>query len=882
MDPLRAGAELLFALVFVATLWRYVRHRDPVSRDVALAFSALGLFSLVEGTRIAFGATPDWLRLLVGVLLVFQPLLILHLVSLLRPVPRVVLAGSAIALIGTIGAALITRGSPFAGVAVAVAFVAIEALAAALLLAEARRRRGPGGARLALAAASTGLFASALIVAGLGAAGPSILGLANTTALGLLLVSALGYLVAFVPPRPIQRAWQARSIVSYVERLLADAARPVSEIWAGLARLARDVRGSGAVVLSHGPDGAATVIAAAGTALEPGTVIEPAEFAALEAAARDGDGSLSAVVSRLAASTGARFVSLVPLGDSPAVSILLLSSHRALFDESDEELLTTLGRHTIVVAQRRQALADQESLGLELAATADALRAASAAKSDFLAAMSHELRTPLSAILGFSELMRDSAEEANEVTVPVEWIEHIHRGGEHLLALINDVLDLAKVEAGLLDLHPESFHSSEVVDEVVSAVRPLAERKEIQLTVTGTGASVLADRGRLRQILYNLLSNALKFTPSGGQVVVAVDRADGQALISVTDTGVGIAGDDVERVFEEFRQVGDRAARQEGTGLGLALTRRIVEAHGGTIAVTSELGRGSSFTVTLPAGNEESARAVAAPPVPEVPMGGPTVVRAASHGAPRILVIDDDPSAVRLLREFLEPAGYAIDVAADGGTGIERALAGSPDAIILDLLLPGIDGWEVLRRLKSDSRTTAIPVIIATVIDEREVGLALGAVDYVVKPMKREALLEAMARHVPIGAASGLRVLAIDDDPAALDFIAAALEPSGIEVVATTDPYSAMDIARTGGFDAIICDVVMPEIDGFEVIHRLKSDPATARIPVLMCTAHDLDSADKARLGGHVLGIVAKGSEAREGLQRLVASAAAERRARVA
>jgi CheY-like chemotaxis protein len=285
----------------------------------------------------------------------------------------------------------------------------------------------------------------------------------------------------------------------------------------------------------------------------------------------------------------------------------------------------------------------------------------------------------------------------------------------------------------------------------------------------------------------------------------------------------------------------------------------------------SELGHGARFTVFLPT-TVPTADDAPAPAGPAVALDADSSAiayrRRETASAPgetppaaRILLIEDDASAVRLLRELLEPAGYIVDAVATGLAGIEAARTAPPAAILLDIVLSDIDGWEVLRRLKADHDLADIPVVVATVVDERELGLALGAVDYLLKPIDRDALLRAVRRCIPAGS-SPTRVLAIDDDAATLDFVAAALADEGIQVTATTSPHDALERARVQSFDLIVCDLLMPECDGFELIRALKADERSAHIPVLLCTAVNLSDADKARLNGQVAGIVAKGSDA--------------------
>jgi len=513
-------------------------------------------------------------------------------------------------------------------------------------------------------------------------------------------------------------------------------------------------------------------------------------------------------------------------------------------------------------------MAEQEALAGRLATTVEALRSASAAKSDFVASMSHEFRTPLSAIIGFSELMSTEPREGDHVSVPIEWVDHIQRGGQHLLALVNDVLDLARVEAGRLDLRLESVDVGLAVTEAVNGLRPLADRKNLRIETDARSMNVVVDRGRFRQILYNLISNAIKYTPDGGFIRVTVSRSADNVRVSVADTGVGIAPEDHPRVFEEFRQVGDPADRQPGSGLGLTVTKRLAEAHDGRIELVSARGQGSAFTLVLPASDDDIVAPATPGPVAAAPTPAERTVRIET-ATRDILVIEDDPSAVRLLREYLEGAGYRVRVASTGETGIDAALAQRPAAIVLDVLLPGIDGWEVLRRLKADRRVQEVPVVIVTVVEERDVGFALGAVDYLVKPVHRESLLGCLARYVaPAGSGDGpRRVLVVDDEPSALALIRGALEPEGVEVVTAQGGREALDWAEHGRLvDLVVCDLVMPDIDGFDVIAALKRNHRTSSLPIVVCTGHDLSADQKARLNGQILGIVSKGQDARVGL----------------
>jgi signal transduction histidine kinase/CheY-like chemotaxis protein len=867
VDLIALVVEAMFLVLFIATLVEYVRRRDPVRRDVMLVFSGLAVLFVLQVWRGLTGTVPVAVSIPAGVLLLLQPVFALHLASLVRGVARPILIGAAALIIVSILAAATVARGPVATVVALGSFIGVEALAATYLLVEARRRRGPAAVRMALAAIATALLAAAYLVVAGGAFGPDVRAATTPVAIGLAFLAALGYIVAFLPPPAMRRIWQSSATVAYGQRLIEGSAGSVESIWGGLADFAATMSAGAAAVIVRTETGGFEA-AASGMRLEA-TPVGAEELGALAV----GDGGpetevrwAGALASRLAARSGAQFVSAVQLtvpGGGPAAVLVILNRYRSLFHGSDLELLRALGAQTALMAERRAIVADQEQLGQRLAATVEALRAAAAAKSDFLASMSHELRTPLSAILGFSDLMRHEATAGDTVNVPIEWVQHIHAGGSHLLTLINDVLDLAKVEAGRLDLHPEPVDLAAAISESVSGLRPLAERKRLRVDVHATALTAMVDRGRFRQILYNLLSNAIKYTPDGGTITVESAGTATEVRVTVADTGIGIDIADQPHVFEEFRQVGDPATREPGTGLGLALTRRLVEAHGGGIELVSALGQGSRFIISFPVGESAAAS------VPSVEDGATVDVAGRSPAGLDILLVEDDPSAVRLLREYVEKAGYGLRVARDGETALAMAHSQRPDAVLLDVLLPGVDGWEVLRRLKADPDLGHIPVVIVTVVDEREVGMALGAVDYLLKPIQRERLLAVLARVTTAESAvgEGAVVLAVDDEPAGVELVRAALAPSGYRVVTASGGREALDRLHHERIDVVVCDLVMPEMDGFAVIKAMRDDPRTSDIPIVVCTAHDISDADRERLRGQILGVVHKGTDARNGLR---------------
>jgi signal transduction histidine kinase/DNA-binding response OmpR family regulator len=479
------------------------------------------------------------------------------------------------------------------------------------------------------------------------------------------------------------------------------------------------------------------------------------------------------------------------------------------------------------------------------------LKRAEEMEKRFLANMSHELRTPLNAILGFAELLIDNRETDIAPERRRKFLETIHRSGKHLLALINDILDLAKVDAGQMTIEVESIPATGAVAEALGVVEQLAQDQGILLgSHIDPTLSITADPGRVKQILLNLLSNAIKFTERGGQVTVGA-RRDGQlARFEVTDTGMGITQEDQPRLFHEFQQASSADRRRQGTGLGLALTRRLVELHGGTIGLDSVPNEGSTFWFTMPLAAENATSAKASPD------------QSLDAGGPLILVVEDDESAAELLIHYLHSAGYMTEVARDGIEALEKARRLTPAAITLDVMLPELDGWDVLAELKQDERTRDIPVVVVSVTNQQSHGRALGAADYFVKPVNRDALIARLSRYAFTSTVKqrDVRVLVVDDDPEARELVAKILEPLGFTVIRAANGEEGVELARQAAPDLVILDLVMPGISGFEVVRILKADLYTRAIPVLVVTAKDITPKDKKALSGDVEAVLSKGS----------------------
>jgi signal transduction histidine kinase/CheY-like chemotaxis protein len=560
---------------------------------------------------------------------------------------------------------------------------------------------------------------------------------------------------------------------------------------------------------------------------------------------------------------------LVRLGYRSLVAVPLIHEERVLgglvvwrreagtFSGEVVNLLQTFAAQSALAIQNARLFREIEEKGRQL-------ELASQHKSQFLANMSHELRTPLNAIIGLSEMLLEDARAAG-VTDSVEPLERILRAGNHLLTLINEILDLSKIEAGKMELHLEDVAIPPLVEEVTATIRSLVEKNGNRLEVQCPPeiGSLRADATRLRQALINLLSNANKFT-EGGAVALAVarERADGREWVrfAVTDTGIGMSPEQMAKLFEDFTEV-DPAIRRRygGTGLGLAISRRFCRMMGGDITVTSEAGKGSTFTIRLPG----AAEAVGAQ-VPSMAQPGTPVPEAPAMGDRPVLVIDDDPTVRQVLERFLAREGFAAVTAQGGLEGLRRAREVHPVAITLDIMLPDLDGWTVLSALKGDPELADIPVVVVTIVDDRTRGYALGATDYLVKPIDRDRLAKVLRRLT--GDRPLRRVLVVEDDETTRELLRQTLQGEGWAVTEAANGLSALERVAAGLPDAIVLDLMMPEMDGFEFLAELRRHREWHEIPVLVVTAKDLTEEDRRRLDGGVRRVLQKGLHSREAL----------------
>ena len=562
--------------------------------------------------------------------------------------------------------------------------------------------------------------------------------------------------------------------------------------------------------------------------------------------------------------TPVQVADLKEMPPSPLMNILLRAGYRALlvvpllgpegiigvlvvrrkepgeFPKHVIDVLQTFAAQSVLAIQNANLFAEVEEKSRQL-------EMASQHKSQFLSNMSHELRTPLNAIIGLTEMMytnpaRFGTEKATEP------LRRVNRAGNHLLGLINQVLDLSKIEAGKLELSPESVNLASLIDEVIGTARQLAEQNKNRLVVESQEnlGSLTVDPMRLRQILLNLLSNACKFTKQGEVMLRARKVVDGRNWIeiAVADTGIGMTAEQQAKLFEEFTQADSSTARQYGgTGLGLAITRKLARMMGGDVTVTSQPGKGSVFTVRLPGSAEplanKSTDADGNPPSTDC-----------------VLVIDDDATARELISDHLKAEGFSVVTAVGGLEGLKFAKELRPTAITLDVMMPDLDGWSVLAALRQDPELAEIPVIMITIVDEHRRGIALGAAGYLTKPIDRERLHRLIRRFR--ASARPTRVLLIEDDAVQRERMLGWLEPPQWIVREAANGREALNLLQEAKPDVILLDLMMPEMDGFAVVAALQKEAGWRDIPVIVITSLDLDAKDRERLNSGVQSVLVK------------------------
>jgi signal transduction histidine kinase/DNA-binding response OmpR family regulator len=481
-------------------------------------------------------------------------------------------------------------------------------------------------------------------------------------------------------------------------------------------------------------------------------------------------------------------------------------------------------------------------------------RAATQAKSQFLANMSHELRTPLNAIIGYSEMLQEEAEDCGQERF-IPDLKKINRAGRHLLELINEVLDLSKIEAGKMELYLETFDIPNLLEEISVTVKLLVQKNSntIEVRCPANLGAMRADMTKVRQALFNLLSNASKFT-SNGKITLEAARERSSSngdwvVFRVSDTGIGMTSEQQARVFEAFIQA-DASTMHDfgGTGLGLAITKSFCLMMGGDVSVKSEPGKGSVFTIRLPIEVRE--------PEAGFERGSKSSAEKPSIEGKSVLVIDDDADTREVLSRFLNRKGLHVECASSGQEGLRLARELHPAAITLDVLMPGMDGWAVLSALKSDPSVADIPVVMLTIVDDKNLAFGLGAADYMIKPVDRERLAQILGKfhHVPPPRSA----LVVDDEASAREMVARILEKEGWNVVQAEDGVAAMRRMEEQRPDLILLDLMMPNMNGFEFVAELHKHAQWQSIPIVVITARDVTVEERVRLHGYVEKVLLK------------------------
>lgn len=508
-------------------------------------------------------------------------------------------------------------------------------------------------------------------------------------------------------------------------------------------------------------------------------------------------------------------------------------------------------------AELETAKSELEAFSHSILRAKEEVERASKFKDQFLSTMSHELRTPLNAVLGFSDLLAEERYGSLNDRQK-RYVNNIHTGGQHLLKLISDILDLSKIEAGRMDLTIQEVPIDSAFADVLTTLKPLAEKKS-QILAQNSEAHLIvrADSTRLKQMLMNLAGNAIKFTPEGGRIELAAHETNGQIRVEVRDNGPGIPPEEQDHIFQAFYRMRQSGTAIEGTGLGLAITQRLVELHGSTLGLDSQSGLGSCFYFSLPVGaplrHSQSREAK---------------VRAVVGEAPKILVIEDDRVAALLIQANLASAGYETVVCDRPQDAVKIVTEMQPDAITLDLLMKPSSGWEVLLNLKRDPKTTSIPIIVISIVDQPAIGTTFGADEYLVKPVDKTSLLAAVRRCLGLkqGASSQRPILVVEDDTATREIIAELLAAQGYTVTTAEDGEQARTQMAAALPELVILDLMLPKVSGFELLAEWRSKPRTADLPVFVLTSKDLTGEEEQYLRKHAESLFRKQQSWQQGL----------------
>ena len=536
----------------------------------------------------------------------------------------------------------------------------------------------------------------------------------------------------------------------------------------------------------------------------------------------------------------------------------------------DEDLkMLSIIANELAIGMSRKRLMDEITIkNIELENEKKKTEDANDTLKRFLATFSHELRAPLNAIVGFSEILTTGMKDLPQPKVS-EFMKNINESGKHLQDLINDILDLSKIEAGKMELHIEAYPVSYFIETVERVMHAAIHHKNIKVIfdVAPDIDQLVVDQTRFKQILVNLVSNAVKYSHPNGTVAVTIRRFINEIEFEVKDEGVGIKPEDLPKLFRAFQQGKNSKKASEGTGLGLVITKRLVELHGGQIWVESEWGKGTTFRFRIPmvvAGEVIESADQLLRIVGEQPLTMPEGEK------PLVLIIEDNAQASQLIQMYLHEAGYRTEVAKDGAEGLEKAKHLKPHIITLDMIMPMKDGWQVLKELKRHPICKNIPIVIISITDEKKLGFSMGAVDYFVKPVNREELINAI-RKIPIRLSKQHqhpKVLIIDDDKTASELIQVILEAEGYDVIKSMNGREGIRLAATESPDLIILDLIMPDISGFNVAYQLKQQHNTRNTPIIILTSMEIDEDTKDQMQGFISTIISKSKFTKKDLLR--------------
>ena len=873
IEAINVPMRIIFIVIALATFVDYIKNRGRNRLDIHLMFLSITFLLTVQLIQQVTGLEfPIWRKFGLMAFLA-QPFLLLRLTTYYRSVPvsertKSIVWGVSVA--GLTCSWLIYAFSP-GSIPIAFSLVVIfyivfvEGYVSWFFIRGALKTVGVTKQRLRFVASGTACLAMVFVLLGVSLVIPltTIKDLISVLVPVVIVMAALSYYIGFLPPNILRKSWQLTEFFNFQQEMdIQTSGVKGAQSLQELCNVAVRVTG-GSAALAFVPTDDALVFrieTTAGSGAFPETVsvvggiFEEARIHHRSVLFTTNKG-LSQTEQDLASKNDAEAIMAVPIqsgGHIHAVVIVLLLK-KPLFPHDDQRLLTLLAGQVAIRLAYDASLAEQEHLVMRLQLTNQELKRSTQMKSEFLANMSHELRTPMNAIIGFSEFMHDErlgplSEDYKEL------LGNILTSSRHLLQLINDVLDLAKVEAGKMEFYPALVNISSLVNEVRDIVRGLFVNKRIkmEMEIDGGIGEVLIDPAKLKQVLYNYLSNAIKFTPSGGSVTLRARVVnDAFFQIEVADTGIGIDPNSMHLLFQEFQQLDSSPSKEyQGTGLGLALTKRIVEAQGGRVGVESKPGEGSTFTALLPRCHQTALN-------PE----SVELLVAASHtsefSALRMLVIEDDESDRKWLVNTLGQYGYDIQTTWLGADALAKCREQVYDAITLDLLLPDMSGIEVLRGIRSESLNMRTPVIVISVVEEEGVVEGLPVHGFLTKPVQPNELFNELTK-AGITPNDKESVLVVEDDLNSRKVITANLTQLGYNAIFAENGETGLKVIEEHRPAAVVLDLMMPGMDGFEFLSRLRNLSESSQVNVVVWTAKELSKEDHAILDVMAQAVVLK------------------------